>query len=81
MLMILCLVGGGLIGAALRIERLERLGKRVEQKFSGLGGNFARGFITASLVYCVGAMAVVGAWKTALLARSKPCFPNPSWTG
>ena len=70
MLMILCLVGGGLIGAALRIEeRLERLGQRVEQKFSGLGGNFARGFITASLVYCVGAMAVVGALEDGLTGQ------------
>jgi uncharacterized membrane protein YqgA involved in biofilm formation len=70
MLMILCLVGGGMIGAAFRIEeRLERLGKRVEQKFSGLGGNFARGFITASLVYCVGAMAVVGALEDGLTGK------------
>lgn len=70
MLMILCLVGGGMIGAAFRIEeRLEHLGKRLEQKFSGLGGNFARGFITASLVYCVGAMAVVGALEDGLTGK------------
>ena len=70
MLMILCLVGGGMIGAGFRIEeRLEQLGKRVEQKFSGLGGNFARGFITASLVYCVGAMAVVGSLEDGLTGK------------
>ncbi|NLM36745.1 MAG: DUF554 domain-containing protein [Firmicutes bacterium] len=70
MLMILCLVAGGMIGTGFRIEeRLERLGKRLELKFSRLGGNFARGFITASLVYCVGAMAVVGALEDGLTGK------------
>ncbi|HHW11960.1 MAG TPA: DUF554 domain-containing protein [Firmicutes bacterium] len=70
MLMICCLVVGGMIGTGFRIEeRLERLGKRLERKFSRLGGNFARGFITASLVYCVGAMAVVGALEDGLTGK------------
>jgi uncharacterized membrane protein YqgA involved in biofilm formation len=70
MLIILCLVGGGIIGAAFRIEeRLARLGRRFEQRFTGLGGGFARGFITASLVYCVGAMAVVGALEEGLTGK------------
>lgn len=70
MLMILCLVGGGVIGASFRVEdRLEHLGKRLEQKFSRFGGNFAQGFITASLVYCVGAMAVVGALEDGLTGQ------------
>ena len=70
MLMIICLVGGGILGASLRIEeRLARLGKRLEQKFTRLGGDFARGFITASLVYCAGAMAVVGALEDGLTGK------------
>ncbi|HEY8391392.1 MAG TPA: DUF554 domain-containing protein [Capillibacterium sp.] len=70
MLMIFSLVAGGSLGAALRIEeRLEHFGQRLEQKFTRLKGGFARGFITASLVYCVGAMAVVGAFEDGLTGK------------
>ncbi|MHC1725198.1 MAG: DUF554 domain-containing protein [Syntrophobacteraceae bacterium] len=53
---------GGLIGEALKIEdRLERLGQFLQTKFSGSSSSgFAEGFITASLVFCVGPMAILG---------------------
>lgn len=70
LLIIFSLVGGGCIGAGLRIEEyLEHLGQRIEQKFTRLEGGFARGFITASLIYCVGAMAVVGAFEDGLTGK------------
>ena len=53
---------GGLIGSALRIEdRLNGLGKVLERKFSKSDdGNFVAGFVSASLIFCVGPMAILG---------------------
>ena len=66
---IVCMVAGGLLGEALDIEkRLESLGTLAERKFAhgGQNGRFAQGFITASLLFCVGAMAVVGSLNAGL---------------
>jgi uncharacterized membrane protein YqgA involved in biofilm formation len=62
LLLVISLVLGGIIGGLLKIEhRLDKLGSSIEQKFSkGEKGGFAEGFVMASLVYCVGAMAIVG---------------------
>lgn len=66
-LMIVCLVLGGILGELLKIEeRLGKVGERLQKRFSRQGGDLARGFVTASLVYCVGAMAVVGALEDGL---------------
>jgi len=61
LLLVLSLVTGGVIGALLRIEdRLDGLGLSIEQRFASKEGGFAKGFVWASLIYCVGAMAIVG---------------------
>ncbi|MEW6274082.1 MAG: DUF554 domain-containing protein [Bacillota bacterium] len=64
---------GGLAGAGLRLEdRLEALGKRVEARFHGNGkGDFARAFVTATLVFCVGAMAIMGAIEDGLTGHPR----------
>ena len=53
---------GGIIGELLRIEeRLEQLGQFFQARFSkGSEQSIAEGFVTASLVFCVGPMAVLG---------------------
>lgn len=65
LLVILSMVIGGVIGSLIDIEgRMNKLGAYAQRKLShgNDGGNtFAKGFVTASLVFCVGAMAVVGA--------------------
>lgn len=66
---IICMVVGAAIGAAVDIEkRLNNLGNRLEVRFStgSNKGSFAQGFVTASLVFCVGAMAIVGAMESGL---------------
>lgn len=61
MVVIGSLILGGLIGELLGIERqLEAFGLRLQRRFSGMG-KIAEGFVTASLLYCVGAMAIMGA--------------------
>ena len=53
---------GGILGTALQIEeRLERAGDRLKQRFSSSGSSrFTEGFVAASLLFCVGAMSVLG---------------------
>lgn len=64
---ILYMVVGALVGELLKIEaRLERLGKRLELRFSKGNSDFARGFVTASLLFCIGAMAIMGALESGL---------------
>jgi uncharacterized membrane protein YqgA involved in biofilm formation len=66
---------GGILGEALRIEEgLERLGhwteRRLGQAKAGAasgGRGIAAGFITASLVFCVGPMAILGAIQDGLM--------------
>lgn len=67
MCVIISVVLGGLLGAAVNIEkRLENLGNLAQRKLTRGGDGFARGFVTASLVYCVGAMAIMGALDSGL---------------
>ena len=66
-------VGGGLgawIGLEKRLEGMgQRLGTLVKAK-----GRFTEGFLTATLVYCVGAMAVVGSLNSGLTGDHQVLF-------
>ena len=68
----LSLVLGGLAGEALDIERrLDDLGVALQKRVAvGGGSDFAIGFVTSSLVICVGAMAVVGSIRDGLTGDS-----------
>jgi len=57
---------GGIIGEALSIEaRLENIGHKLQQRFKD-SGNVAEAFVTASLLYCIGAMAIMGSIQDGL---------------
>lgn len=50
---------GTAIGETIKIENwLERMGARIERKFKG--SKFAEGFVSSTLLFCVGSMAIVG---------------------
>jgi uncharacterized membrane protein YqgA involved in biofilm formation len=58
---------GAAIGEWTRIEeKLERLGQWLEQKVGKNKGNVAKAFVTTTLIYCIGAMGVVGALDSGL---------------
>ena len=60
---------GGIVGELIDIElQLKRFGYWLESKFSrnGQGDRFPKAFVTASLIYCVGAMAIMGSLKSGL---------------
>ena len=70
LLMIISLALGTLIGEFIDIEeKLEKLGEWIEKKVGGQEGGIAKGFVTASLLYCVGALAIMGALDDGLLGK------------
>ncbi len=67
LVVIISIVIGTLIGEGLQLEAwLERTGRFLESRFDQTGGSFTKGFVTASLIYCVGAMAIVGSLESGL---------------
>ncbi len=81
MLLIFSLVIGSILGQLVDIEdKMERLGSKLKNAVKvreDNGGRFVEGFVTASLIICVGAMAIVGSMQdglsgdfTMLLAKS-----------
>jgi len=78
MVVIFSVIIGAMIGEFLKIEqRLEDLGTFFERKISRKtsdSGSFARGFVTASLVFCVGSMAIVGALESGLTSNHQTLF-------
>jgi uncharacterized membrane protein YqgA involved in biofilm formation len=73
---IVCMAVGSLLGEAMKIEdRLEAFGAYAEKRFSrSSNGGFSKGFVTASLVFCVGSMAIVGALESGLTGNHDTLF-------
>jgi uncharacterized membrane protein YqgA involved in biofilm formation len=60
-LVLISLALGAMIGEWINIEgRLDELGLWIEKRLNVKAGSPAKGFIYASLVFCVGSMAIVG---------------------
>ena len=78
MLVIFSIIIGALIGEFLKIEeRLETIGRLLEKRVTAKSsdtGSFARGFVTASLVFCVGSMAIVGSLESGLTGNHQTLF-------
>ncbi|MGL5438019.1 MAG: DUF554 domain-containing protein [Lachnospiraceae bacterium] len=70
MMMIGSLILGALVGEGIDIEkRLENLGEWCKARVSGdqdKTGSFVEAFVTSSLLFCVGAMAIVGSLEDGL---------------
>ncbi|WP_308754905.1 DUF554 domain-containing protein [uncultured Anaerotruncus sp.] len=73
LLLIASMVVGGVLGELCDIDAaLVRGGKAIEAKFGKEG--FAKGFINASLIFCVGAMAIIGALNDGLTGDPSVLF-------
>ena len=68
MLMIFSLVIGALVGELIRIEDgLDRVGEKLKGLVKADGkGHFVEGFVTNTLVTCVGAMTIMGSFQDGL---------------
>ena len=91
LLLLVSLVLGSLVGELIRIDdRLLGFGKAIEGRINIEG--FAQGFISASIITCVGAMSIVGALNDGLMGDSQvlivkstldfvTCHPNICLSG
>ena len=66
---IVCMVAGTLLGEGLNIERrMDSLGEILRRRLMRGQGNsrFVEGFVTASVLFCVGAMAINGSMEAGI---------------
>lgn len=65
LLLIMSIAIGTFIGEFIKIESyMNNFAEKIEQKINK--GKIAEGFITATLIYCVGSMAIIGSMESAL---------------
>lgn len=86
---IISMVVGGLIGELINIDKgLNSLGDKIEEKLnkgktdvSKEKVSISQGFVSASLLFCVGAMAVVGALNSGLFGNNDTLFAKSALDG
>jgi len=82
LIVIFSLALGSLTGELLRIEeRLEGLGKALEKRFAKNDKGFYQGFITSTLLFCVGSMAIVGSLESGLTGNHQTLFAKSALDG
>jgi len=75
MMLIISMVVGSIIGEAINIDKgMKTLGLWAERRFGFGEGNFAKGFVTASILFCTGSMAIVGAMNSGLQGNHEMLF-------
>lgn len=58
---------GAILGELIDFDgKINKLGKKIESRFSKSEGKIAEGFVTATLLFCVGAMTVVGSIESGI---------------
>ena len=67
LIVVISLAVGSVIGEGVNIEkRLEGMGDALKSRIKGAEATFTEGFVSASLIFCVGAMAIVGSLDAGL---------------
>jgi len=75
LIVIISFVIGSIIGELIRIEdRLDQFGDWIGKKISKNSTGISKGFVTASLLYCVGAMAIIGSMESGLTGNHQTLF-------
>lgn len=78
LILIISIVIGALIGEGIDLDaKLNQLGKWLENRFKSKDGNkvsIAEGFVSASLLFCVGAMTIVGSLQSGLQGNHEMLF-------
>lgn len=76
LMLIISIVIGSIIGELLRIDKgFDAVGEYAKRKLSKNGdSHFTEGFIGASILFCVGAMAVVGSIEDGLMGNPATLF-------
>jgi len=80
LLVLISLALGALVGELIGLDRLlNNFADKIGKRFSS--GNFSKGFITATLVYCVGAMAIYGSIESGLTNNHNTLFIKSTLDG
>ena len=67
LIVIVSLVIGAVVGEGINLDQqLNQLGKCVRDKVKSHSGNIGEAFVTATLLFCVGSMAIMGALDSGL---------------
>lgn len=79
---IVSVVAGSAIGEWLRIEDgLDKLGAWAQRRFARGDDGFSQGFVSATLLFCVGAMAVVGSLEAGLSGKADTLLAKSALDG
>lgn len=84
LIMILSMAIGAVIGSACDLDKgLNSLANKLEQRFKKPGEKttIAEGFISASLLFCVGAMTIVGSLEAGLLGDNQMLYTKATLDG
>ena len=87
LLLVISMVAGGILGELINIDAfMNRLGHWAEKKM-GLAGNtkiersFSKAFVSTSILYCSGSMAVLGALQSGLAGNHSILFAKAALDG
>ncbi len=80
-LALVALAVGAVIGEAVKLEdRLEHLGDWMKSKVKA-GGSFTQGFVSASLLFCVGPLTIVGSIQNGLQGDASGLYVKAALDG
>lgn len=76
------MIVGAVIGEIIDIDgKLNRAGERLSARFQSSGGAIGKAFVTTSLVYCIGAMAIIGALQDGLTGDASTLYAKAMLDG
>lgn len=84
LILIISIVLGTVLGTVLKLEdRLNDFANKLQKKFkkSSSDSSFAQGFVSSTLLFCVGAMAVVGSLQAGLTGDNQMLYTKSALDG
>lgn len=67
LIVIVSLVIGGIAGELIDIDKkLDNFGEKIQQRLKGKDSNFSAAFVSCTLIYCVGSMAILGSIESGI---------------
>ena len=80
LVLIFSIIIGGILGEAMKLEdKLNDLSDKLGSRFES--GSFSEGFVTTTLLYCVGAMAILGSIESGLTGDHSILFAKSTIDG
>jgi len=87
LLLIMSMVFGGIIGELIDIDKwMNKFGKWAESKLIknnqvGTKHDFAKGFVSATILYCTGSMSIIGSMQSGLVGNHQILFTKSVMDG